>query len=121
MKRASTVLIIENDKVLAISRRNDHTDFGLVGGKSLENETFEQCAIRETLEETGLTISDPQFIFERIDGEYQVQVFTPKSYTGTIVESDEGIVRWLTPDVLVKGKTFGEFNTELFKHIGLIK
>jgi hypothetical protein len=50
-----------------------------------------------------------------------VKVFTPKSYTGTIVESDEGIVRWLEPDILIKGKTFGEFNVELFKHIGLIK
>jgi len=121
MKRATTVLIIEDGKVLAISRRNDHTDFGIVGGGVEDGETFEEGCIRECKEETGLTISDLTLIFERQFNEYQVQVFTPKSYTGTIVESDEGIVRWLTPDILVKGKTFGEFNTELFKHIGLIK
>ncbi len=86
MKRASTVLIIEDGKVLSISRRNDHNDFGIVGGGVEKNETFEQACIRETFEETGLTI-----------------------------------VRWLTPDILMNGKTFGEFNKELFKHIGLVK
>ena len=121
MKRASTVLIIENDKVLSISRRNDHNDFGIVGGGVEKNETFEQACIRETFEETGLTISDLTLVFEKQLGDYFVQTFTPKSYTGTIVESDEGIVRWLTPDILMNGKTFGEFNKELFKHIGLVK
>jgi 8-oxo-dGTP pyrophosphatase MutT (NUDIX family) len=121
MKRAATILIIEDGKVLAISRKDDHNDFGIVGGRVEDGETFEEACIRECKEEIGLTASDLTLVFEKQLGEYHVKVFTPKSYTGTIVESDEGIVRWLTPEDLVKGKTFGEFNTELFKHIGLIK
>lgn len=120
MKKASTVLIMEGDKILAVSRRDNHNNFGLPGGKNLENETFVDACIRECKEETGLTISDLTLVFERIDGEYQVQTFTPKSYTGTIVESDEGIVRWVSPEVVMVG-TFGDYNTELFKRLGIIK
>lgn len=120
VKKAATVLIIKNAKVLAISRKNDHTNFGLVGGKCKENETFEQCAIRETYEETGLTIYELTLVFTRQDDEYEVQTFIPKSYSGTIVESDEGIVRWVSPEVVMAG-TFGQYNANLFKHLGIIK
>ena len=36
--------------------------WSLAGGHLEFNETFEQCAIRETLEETGLEIEDVRFL-----------------------------------------------------------
>lgn len=120
MKRAATVLIIEDSKVLAISRRNDHSDMNLPCGSVKNNETFEQGALRELQEETGLTAYDLTLVFEKEHDGYRVQSFIPKSYTGTIIESDEGIVRWVKPEIVMAG-TFGKYNTELFKLIGLIK
>jgi 8-oxo-dGTP pyrophosphatase MutT (NUDIX family) len=120
MKRASTVLIIENNKVLSVSRKDNHNDMNLIGGKCEENETFEDACVRECNEECGLTISNLTLVFTREHDGWEVQTFIPKTYTGSIIESDEGIVRWVKPEVVMAG-TFGVYNTELFKHIGLIK
>ncbi len=52
-KKAGTVLInIENKKVALVNRR-DNKGFEFPKGHLEENETLEQCAIRETEEETG--------------------------------------------------------------------
>jgi 8-oxo-dGTP pyrophosphatase MutT (NUDIX family) len=120
MRQAACVLIRnkENpDLYLAISRKNDHTDFGLIGGKCDPDETHEQTAIREALEETGLTISNLKHIFTReVVGEtdYSCMVFSA-DYDGEIAQQPgEGVVAWVDKAILMAGKSFGDFNTKLF-------
>lgn len=43
-------------EVLAISRRNDFTQWGFPGGKVDKGETNLDCAIREVVEETGIML-----------------------------------------------------------------
>ena len=71
-----------------------------VGGKFLENETPEECAIRETYEETGLTLTDYRlravvtFLSDEYEGEY-MYIFTATGYTGEIGECNEGTLEWV--------------------------
>ena len=54
-------VVLFNDKgeVLAVSRKDDHNDFGLIGGKmDPEDRTTWDAAVRETKEETGLDIKN---------------------------------------------------------------
>ena len=57
------VIINEDNKVLVGKRKNSLAPFYSIPGGNLEiGETFEEGAIRETLEETGLTIQNPKVI-----------------------------------------------------------
>jgi 8-oxo-dGTP diphosphatase len=55
---ACDMILIENGKVLLIKRGREpfKDEWAIPGGRIEENETAEQCAIREMKEETGLEI-----------------------------------------------------------------
>jgi 8-oxo-dGTP diphosphatase len=57
------VIITKNDQVLLMKRRNSHGDgtWSNPGGHLEYGEALEECAIRETQEETGVTIADVTF------------------------------------------------------------
>lgn len=56
MKHAVNILVVREDLVLTVSRRNDPTKWGLPGGKVDGGEEHLQACIRETLEETGVVV-----------------------------------------------------------------
>jgi 8-oxo-dGTP diphosphatase len=58
------VLVSDGQKVLLLKRQNAHGDgtWAPPGGHLEFGESLEDCAIRETLEETGLTVGGIQFI-----------------------------------------------------------
>ncbi len=58
---AATVLIIKDDKIL-FQRRADNGKWGLIGGLVEMNETYEQAALREAREETGLKVKLDSFL-----------------------------------------------------------
>lgn len=126
LKRAATIFFVQDGKVLAISRKNNYSDFGLPGGGCEENETFLDAAVRELKEETTLRCYDPKFVFERKDNDHIVQTFKADKVFGSIPSDDfqkkrgEGIVRWLFPVDLIIG-SFGEYNKNLFKVLGIMK
>ena len=54
-------LIIRDDKIL-FQRRADNGKWGLIGGLLEMNETYEQAALREIHEETGLDVRRESFL-----------------------------------------------------------
>jgi 8-oxo-dGTP pyrophosphatase MutT (NUDIX family) len=115
MKESATVLTFNRGLILGVSRKDNINDWGIAGGKLEPGENHEQCAIRETLEETGLHIFGLQKIFERQDGEWHNITFLAQ-WTGEISTNESGRVAWVTFDKLKEG-SFKEYNTALETHL----
>lgn len=115
------VLINEEGYVLGVSRKDNHEDFGLAGG-SLEDydETAEAGAIRETLEETGLNISNLRLIYATSKGGRMGYTYLADYETAANFDYDKEkephVVKWTTFDELIKG-SFGKWNKEVFKSL----
>lgn len=117
--------IIKNseDKLLAVTRKNNHTDWGLPGGKldSTDNNVVDTI-IREVLEETGYHISvltlAPSFCMLDATNGNKVITFrcvllnnTPNSIN---TEIETGLVDWVSASKLTSGTSFDEYNKECF-------
>ena len=62
MEKSSGCIIFNNNKVLVVKQING--DYGFPKGHIEDNETLEECAIRETFEEVGLRVKvDPNLKF----------------------------------------------------------
>lgn len=114
-------LITLDDKVLAVSRKDDSTAFGLPGGKKESNEILSQTAIRETLEETGYhIIIDPWNPF--LDFENGVFCITYKAKIDSSRPqqpiNEKGVVAYKNPQTLIDGP-FGTYNKDMFDHFGI--
>lgn len=99
--RLTTLCYIERDNqylmLHRISKKNDvNKDKWIgVGGHFEEGESPEDCLLRETLEETGLTLTAYRFrgiitfLCEEYPTEYMC-LYTSDAFEGTLKESDEG-------------------------------
>ena len=78
-----------------------------VGGKCEENESPEECLLRECREETGLQLTRYRyrglvtFVSDRWEGEY-MHLFTAEGFTGEIGPCNEGVLEWLDKAALRK-------------------
>lgn len=85
-----------------VKKENDcnHDKWIGVGGKFEDGESPEECVLRETLEETGLTLTDYRyrgivtFVSDRWETEY-MHLFTATGWTGTPHPCDEGELQWI--------------------------
>lgn len=109
MRDASVMLIIFNGLILAVSRRNNSNLFGLPGGKREPDETHMEAAVRETKEETGITVKSCVKIFERVeepitpDGlPFYTHCFYATEWSGRPVNSEEGVVEWMFESELTR-------------------
>ena len=72
-----------------------------VGGKFIDKESPEECAVREVKEETGLTLDSYEyrgivtFVSDRWETEY-MHLFTATGWTGRLHECDEGVLEWVS-------------------------
>lgn len=85
-----------------VKKENDlnHDKWIGVGGKFEEGESPEECLLRETCEETGLTLTDYRyrglvtFVSDQWPGEY-MHLFTASGWTGEETSCDEGNLAWI--------------------------
>lgn len=113
MKEAVQLVILdENGHVLAVSRKHDHKDFGLIGGsiEDYDNDPIE-AIIRETKEETGLRIfkKDLTQIFSMHCNGIMGYTYLTKHYEGNIETDEPHIVKWTSFNTIIDG-SFGEWN-----------
>jgi len=106
---AQVVLINEEGLVLGVSRKTDHNDFGLPGGKmDPEDANIGAAALREVKEETGLDIYDLDLVFAMHKNGYMGYTYLAK-YSGEINHNEPHVVEWLPFSVIMQG-SFGRFN-----------
>ena len=105
MKNVTLCYIGRGDEYLMLHRvkkKNDmnHDKWIGVGGKFEDKESPEDCLLRETYEETGLTLTDYRyrglvtFVSDVYPTEY-MHLFTATEWTGTPHPCDEGELAWI--------------------------
>ncbi|MFD4434173.1 NUDIX domain-containing protein, partial [Nocardia sp. NPDC058497] len=93
-----SVLVVDRAGRILMQRRGDSGNWSLPGGVMEIGETLEECAIRETKEETGLDIeitgllgiyTDPDHVIEYGDGEVRQEFAV--TYLGRIVGGESSV------------------------------
>ena len=121
-KYAVCALVLNSEGlILGVSRKDDHTAFGVPGGKVEDNETVVEALHREMLEETGYHIivdNELPFVSD-VDG-YTTSTFKVKIDTDAIQHSitETGIVKYVSKQTLLDGP-FGQYNKQLFKYFNI--
>ncbi len=106
---ACVVLINPEGLVLGVSRKDNHEDFGLIGGKRDEcDKDILDTAYRECKEETGLDITNLRLIFAIHKGGNMGYTYLA-DYSGEINHNESHIVKWVPFQTLVRG-SFGRYN-----------
>ena len=85
-----------------VKKKNDvnHDKWIGVGGKFEEDESPEECLLREVREETGLTLTRwcfrgiVTFVAEGHETEY-IYLYTADQWTGEMIECNEGDLEWI--------------------------
>lgn len=107
---ASAVVVDERGRVL-LQRRTDNGMWALPGGKMELGESIADCAVRETSEETGITVeitgivgtyTNPGHVFAYDDGEVRQEFsicLLARPTGGRLRTSDESLeVAWFAPE-----------------------
>ena len=104
-----------NGKVLVEDRKDpDWPGVCFPGGHVEAGESFTAAAIRETKEETGLTIQNPKLcgvkqFQNKNNARYVVFFYKANRFTGTLHSSDEGEVFWVNREDLSKYRLVEDF------------
>lgn len=102
-----------NEYLLQNRVKKDWSGYTLPGGHVESGESIVDAVIREMKEETGLTISNPKLCgvkqFPIENGRYIVFLFTADEFTGEVVSSEEGEMRWVNKTELESLQTVDDF------------
>ncbi len=111
MKETSLCYLYRDNEVLMLHRTKKENDLNEgkwigIGGHFEENESPEDCVLREVEEETGLKLTEYRyrgiitFVSDRYEGEH-MHLFTATAFTGTLTDHcPEGDPVWIPKDQL---------------------
>jgi 8-oxo-dGTP diphosphatase len=108
------VIMRSTGDVLAIYRQDAPKGWALPGGHVDHGETFEDAAMREVYEETGIRTSAPQFVTALAgnkEGRYEVRFYVLAHVEGELRPSSEGVPAWVPWAVILAGP-YGRETTE---------
>ena len=108
MKNTTLCYIEKDNCYLLLHRIKKENDLNKdkwvgIGGKFEENESPEECLLREAMEETGLTLTDYRycgivtFVSDKWEGEY-MHLFHATGFCGDLIDCDEGTLEWVDKD-----------------------
>jgi len=113
--KATLVYIERNNQILMIHRNKREKDLHLgkyngLGGKLDPNETLEDCAKREVLEESGLVLLNlfkkGEILFPKFDkfgNDWEVHIYYSNEFSGDLIaENPEGTLVWIPKDKLLE-------------------
>lgn len=109
MKLATLCYLRKDGHTLMLHRIKKENDmhqgkWNGLGGKLEPGESPEECVVREVEEESGLRIRNPRLhgiiTFPAFDGldDWYVFVFTASEFEGELIDSREGVLRWVPDD-----------------------
>ena len=110
MHNSTLCYVTRGNDVLMLHRVKKKNDINRdkwigIGGKFEENESPDECLLREAMEETGLKLTSWQcrgivtFLTETGFGEY-MYLFTADGFEGDLKECDEGDLQWVSREFL---------------------
>ncbi len=105
MKRSTCVYLIKDGAWLMLLRNKKQNDINEgkwigVGGKNENQESFEDCAVREVFEETGCKVHELEymgtvdFCYSDMEPE-QIAIYTCHSFSGIPAGCREGTLAWI--------------------------
>lgn len=108
MKNTSLCYIEKGSCYLLLHRVKKENDLNRdkwigIGGKFEENESPEDCLLREVREETGLRLKSWRycgivtFVSDRWEGEH-MHLFHSEDFDGELRDCDEGTLEWVSKD-----------------------
>ena len=105
MKNTTVCYLERSTQYLLLHRTKKENDENAgkwigVGGKCKENESPEDCMLREVREETGLSVTQHRlrgvitFVSDAWEGQY-MYLFTASKWHGALTDCDEGELAWV--------------------------
>ena len=134
MVQAACILLVRvardgGFELLSVSRKHDHTDIGIPGGKVDPGESLVEAACRELYEETGYVIDNPYAlkVLLTADGDTGLDEITSCACTTFVYDtmigmtsskstssSETGKVTWVRPEMIVSDKcSFAAYNKRM--------
>ena len=110
MHNSTLCYILRGNDVLMLHRVKKKADINKdkwigIGGKFENEESPDECLLREAKEETGLTLTSWQcrgvvtFLNDTCEGEY-MYLFTADGFTGEMIQCNEGDLQWVEREFL---------------------